>query len=136
MSCPKCQNRKSVKSGHHLGKQRYKCKKCGCQFTREEQRGKGKEVKALAINLYVNGLSFRAIAKIVNVSPKTVYDWVKAFGELTYEKVKPEGDIIIELDEVWHFVKSKKTNCGYGRHTVVLQGNSLTGNVEIVALKH
>ena len=45
-------------------------------------------------------VKFRAIVKIVNVSHKTVYDWVKAFGELTYEKVKPEGDIIIELDTV------------------------------------
>jgi len=40
--------------------------------------------------------------------------------ELTYEKAKPEGDIIIELDEVWHFIKSKKTNCGYVNHIVVI----------------
>jgi len=33
---------------------------------------------------------------------------MKAFEDLTFEKAKPEGDIIIELDEIWHFMKSKK----------------------------
>ena len=134
MRCPKCQNTKSVKSGHHLGKQRYKCKNCGCQFTREVPRGKEIETKCLAIILYVNGLSFRAIGKIVNVSHKAVYDWVKAFGLETYEKPQPKGDIVVELDEMWHFLKAKKTSFGYGKHIVALQVNSSTGSVEGVTV--
>ena len=135
MRCPKCQNVHSIKSGHHLGKQRYKCKECGCQFTREQPKGKDIESKCLAIILYVNGLSFRAIANIVKVSHKAVYDWVKAFGLETYEKPKPQGDIVVELDEMWHFITAKKTNFGYGKHIVALQVNSSTGNVEAVTVK-
>ena len=135
MKCPKCQNTQSVKNGKHLGKQRYKCKTCGCQYTREQPKGKDVETKCLAIILYVNGLSFRAIASIVKVSHKAVYDWVKAFGLETYEKPKPQGDIVVELDEMWHFITSKKTNFGSGKHIVVLQVNSSTGNVEAVTVK-
>jgi len=97
-------------------------------------RGKEIETKCLAIILYVNGLSFRAIGKIVNVSHKAVYDWVKAFGLETYEKPQPKGDIVVELDEMWHFLKAKKTSFGYGKHIVALQVNSSTGSVEGVTV--
>ena len=116
MKCVKCQSENSVKSGHHLGRQRYRCKDCSCQFTREIPKGKDLETKCLAIILYVNGLSFRAIANIVGVSHKAVYDWVRVFGLETYEKPKPQGEVVIELDELWHFVKAKKTNFGSGKH--------------------
>jgi hypothetical protein len=43
--------------------------------------------------------------------------------------------LIIELDEMWHFIKSKKTSAGYGRLSAVLPASSLTGNAEIVVAK-
>ena len=132
MPCTKCHSNNTVKNGNHLGRQRYKCKECGYQFTLERQRGKDAEIKCLAIILYINGLSFRAIAKIVKVSHKAVFDWVKNFGLETYEKPQPKGDVVIELDEMWHFLNSKKTNFGYGKHFVVLQVNSSSGSVEAV----
>ena len=134
--CRKCGCEKTVKNGQHLGRQRYKCKECGFQFTQEQPKGKSIESKCLAVILYVNGLSFRAIAKIVKVSHKAVYDWVKAFGVETYEKPRPQGDVVLELDEMWHYVGAKKTNSGSGKLTVELQVNSLTGSVETVTVKH
>jgi len=135
MKCTKCHSIETVKNGNHLNRQRYKCKKCGYQFTLGRQRGKEAEIKCLAIILYVNGLSFRAISKIVNVSHKAVYDWVKSFGLDTYEKPKPSGDVVIELDEMWHYLNVKKTSFGYGKHFVVLQVNSSTGNVDAVIVR-
>ena len=135
MKCSKCGSDHSVKNGIHLGRQRYKCKECGYQFTLEKPRGKDLEKKCLAVILYINGLSFRAIANIVKVSHKAVYDWVKAFAIETYEKPKPQGDVVIELDEMWHYLKVKKTSFGYGKRFVVLQVNSSTGNVETVTVK-
>ena len=35
MNCPKCNCSTSVKSGKIKDKQRYKCKKCGCNYTVE-----------------------------------------------------------------------------------------------------
>jgi transposase-like protein len=134
--CPKCKNAHSVKNGHHHDKQRYKCKKCNCQFTQEHPRGKNTKTKYWAVLLYVNGLSFRAIAKLVGVSHKAVYDWVKAFSIATYEKPLPQGDIVVELDDMlWHFLKFKKTSFGSGKPTAVPPSSSLTGNVETVTVK-
>ena len=134
MKCRKCGSQESVKNGKHLGRQRYKCKGCGFQFTQEQPRGKDVETKCLSIILYVNGLSFRAIAKIVKVSHKAVYDWVKAFGLETYEKPTPVGPVVVELDEMWHYLHAKKTNTGYGKRIVALQVNSSTGKVEGVTV--
>ena len=134
MKCSRCSSDKAVKNGNHHGRQRYKCKECGYQFTLDKPRGMDVAIKCLAIILYVNGLSFRAIAKIVMVSHKAVYDWVKSFGLETYEKPRPQGDVIIELDEMWHFLTSKKTSFGFGKRFVVLQVNSSTGNVETVTV--
>jgi hypothetical protein len=88
------------------------------------------KTQTLAILLYVNGLSFCAIAKLVGVSHKAVYDWVRAFGLATCEKPAPQGEIVVGLDELWHFLKFKKTNSGSGKPTAVSPGNSLVGNAE------
>ena len=130
VKCRKCGSEESVKNGHHLGRQRYKCKGCGFQSTMGLPRGKGIETKCLAAILYVNGLSFRAIAKIVKASHKAVYDWVRKLGVDTCEKPKPSASIAVELDEMWHFIGSKKTSFGYGKHIVAIQVNSSTGSVE------
>ena len=134
MRCSKCRSEKSIKSGKHLGRQRYKCKECGYQFTLDRPRGKDLQVKCLAVILYVNGLSFRKIAQIIKVSHKTVYDWVKSLGLETYEKLKSEVSVVIELDEMRCFLTAKKTSFGHGAHFVVLQVNSSTGDMEAVAV--
>ena len=134
MTCIKCNSTHNVKNGNHHGCQRYKYKDCGYQFTTDKPRGADTEKKCLAIILYINGLSFRAIAKIIKVSHKAVYDWVKAFAIETYEKPKPQGDVIVELDEMWHFIKAKKTSSGFGKHIVVLQVSSSTGNADGVTV--
>ena len=33
MKCPKCGQMEKTKNGFHRGKQRYKCKCCGCNYT-------------------------------------------------------------------------------------------------------
>ena len=132
MRCPKCKSEKNVKSGHHLGRQRYRCKDCGCQFTQDHPKGKSIEKKCLAIVLYVNGLSFRAIARIVKVSPKSVFDWVKAFGLESYTKPKSQESMDVDPNEIWRIVDGKT---GLKKNFIALQINQTTGDVEAVAIK-
>jgi len=72
----------------------------------------------------------RTIARTFSVAPSTILYWVRNFALKVYEKPTPEGDVVIELDEMWHFIKLKKTNAGYGRLIAALPVNWLTGNVE------
>ena len=130
-NCPKCTSSMTVKNGTHLGRQRYRCKGCGFQFTRKTPRGRPASEKALAILLYTLGLSFNAIARIFGVATSTIMRWVRTFAEKTYEKPKPGQAVIVELDEMWHYLQAKKTNSGYGKLIVAIPVNSLTGNVAI-----
>ena len=137
MCCKKCGGEKHVKAGFIDGEQRYKCKDCGCKFVPTRHRGKPEKDKLLAVWLYLHGLSFRTIAKLLKVTHKSIYDWVKAFAKANYIKPMPQGSaVIVELDEMWHFVHSKKHNYGYGKLIVAIPVNLLTGNAEGETMLH
>jgi transposase-like protein len=135
MVCRKCGSPKSVKNGKRSGKQCYKCKDCGFQYTKEESNGHSESERNKAIAMYLLELSMRTAAKLFHVNVSTILYWIRNFAIKTYETPAPKGPVIIELDEMWHFIKSKKTSAGYGRLIAVVPVNSLTGNVEIVAAK-
>ena len=128
--CPKCQSIEVVKNGKVQGKQRYKCKFCSLQFTRLTPRGRPAQEKAMAVTLYTLGLSIRAIARLIGVSPTAVLKWIKTFAKTHYEKPAPGDAIIVELDEMWHYLGSKKTSYGSGKLIVEKLESLLTGNVE------
>src|SRR4051812_50081916 len=60
-ACPVCGGAALIKSGHACGRQRWRCKGCGRQFTRTTPRGKPAGMKREAIGLYCTGLSLNAI---------------------------------------------------------------------------
>ena len=128
--CPKCQSREVVKNGKVQEKQRYKCKSCSLQFTRLTPRGRPAQEKAMAVTLYTLGLSIRAIARLIGVSPTAVLKWIKTFAKTHYEKPAPGDAIIVELDEMWHYLGSKKTSYGSGKLIVERLENSSIGSVE------
>ena len=76
-ACPACGGSGLIKSGHACGRQRWRCKGCGRQFTRTTPRGKPATVKAAAIELYCTGLSLNAIGKRLGVSAQSVMRWVR-----------------------------------------------------------
>ena len=129
MNCPKCE-RESSRNGKHSGKQRYKCKGCNYQFVSRNGRGKDKQTKCAAVTLYLYGLSFRAIAKYLKVSHTVVMNWVRAFAKANYEKPEITEPVIIELDEMWHFVGQKKLNVGFGKPFVEHLVSLSTGSAE------
>ena len=127
---PNCQSIEVVQNGKVQGKQRYKCKSCSLQFTRLTPRGRPAQEKAMAVTLYTLGLSIRAIARLIGVSPTAVLKWIKTFAKTHYEKPAPGDAIIVELDEMWHYLGSKKTSYGSGKLIVEKLESLLTGNVE------
>ena len=110
MPCKKCGSEISVKAGFIKGEQRYLCKSCGCKFVPTLQKGKDDKTKLTAVWLYCHGLSFRTIAKYLNVNVRSVFNWVKAFAIKNYVKPEPSesSEIVLELDEMWHYINSKK----------------------------
>ena len=137
MGCKKCGGEEHSKNGFVKGHQRYKCKSCGYQFVPTLQKGFDEKTKLTACLLYISGLSLRTIARLLNTSATSVLSWVKKFALQNYEKPQPNSEtVVIQLDEMWHFLNLKKTNSGYGKHIVLIPDNLLTGNAVIVILIH
>jgi len=120
MECKKCKSERIIKNGQARNKQRYHCKSCGLNFVEgDERKGKNEEKKRLAIKLYLENMGFRAIGRVLKVSNVAVLKWVRQAGELIEayhqqrSKQEQEPVDVLELDELWHYVK-KKRSYGYG----------------------
>ena len=63
------------------GRQRYKCRQCGYHFTVAKV---GREVDSYyvikALQLYIEGVSYREIERLLGVSHVSVMNWVKKYG--------------------------------------------------------
>ena len=75
--------------------------------------------------------------KFFKVSVKAVFDWVKSYAKANYVKPEPKGEaVVVELDEMWHYLHSKKDRYGYGRLIVAIPINLSTGNAEGETMIH
>ena len=131
--CKRCGSEEHVKNGLMRTKQRYLCKGCGLNFTDTPPRGKPLALKAVAVLLYVSGLSMNRTAKLLGVSTPTIQAWLEQFAAAYAQKPEPEGRaVVIELDEMWHYLKKSPSHSGFGRLGIVLQGGWWTGNAAVV----
>src|SRR4051795_1421216 len=109
LRCKGCGGEEHVKNGFMRGKQRYRCKACGLNFTDTPPRGMPLRVKVEAVLLYLSGLSMNRTAKLLGVSTPSVQAWIERFAEVYARKPEPEGRaVVVELDEVWRFLKKTK----------------------------
>ena len=133
LRCKRCGGEEHVKNGLMRGKQRYRCKACGLNFTDTPPRGMPLRVKVTAVLLYLSGLSMNRTAKLLGVSTPSVMTWIEQFAEAYAQKPEPEGRaVVVELDEMWHFLKKSGTSSGSGRLGIVLQAAWLTGSAAVV----
>ena len=116
LSCPKCQNNHIIKSGVINNKQRYLCKKCNYFFTVNKI---GKKIDdyyvTKALQLYLEGLSYREIERIIGVSHVTISNWVKMFNikKPSHADYHPTYKIFNHLELV-EYLKNKSLLSGAG----------------------
>ena len=133
LRCKRCGSEEHVKNGRMRGQQRYLCKGCGLNFTDTPPRGKPLALKVTAVLLYVSGLSMNRTAKLLGVSTPTIQAWLEQFAAAYAQKPEPEGRaVVIELDEMWHYLKKSRSRSGSGRLGIVLQGSWWIGNAAVV----
>ena len=123
MRCPKCKGEEKTKNGFKNGVQRYKCKPCGCNYTKSTPRGYPIEVKREALRYYLEGIGFRKIERLLGISHTAVIYWVKKAGEkikeIAFEERKAEKVDILELDEMCiNFKKIKQKMDMVGSRTI------------------
>ena len=78
--CPKCAHVGAVRNGVINKRQRYRCGSCGYNFTVSKL---GKSISSYyvvkALQLYIEGVSYREIERLLGVSHVSVMNWVKKY---------------------------------------------------------
>ena len=117
--CPHCKSDKVRKNGKNRGTQRMLCSVCGKTFPLEPKRYT-KEDKYKALMMYLNNVGIRKIALFFGVSAPAVLKWIKNAHELLQELLESFNPLvsdkadIIELDEIYTYVKKRKIEQSYG----------------------
>lgn len=111
MHCPSCSGEKLRKAGPKGGYQRYRCMACLKYFTDRPPRF-SPEVKAQALDMYMNNVGIRKIARFVGASPAGVLRWIRKAHASVQERLIEAGQLaangkpdIIEMDEIYTFVQ-------------------------------
>jgi len=102
------------------GKQRYKCKVCNRQFIEfYKPPGYDRAIKEKCLEMYVNGIGFRAIERVMGVHHTTVINWVKQIGN-RLDKAPESEEIpeITQIDELQTFIGKKKIRFGFGQRLI------------------
>ena len=115
-SCPKCLQNNVVKSGIVKERQRFLCKDCNYYFTVKKI---GKQIDdyyvTKALHLYLEGLSFREIERIIGVSNVTISSWINKYNikrpplsefDYTYK--------VFKQNELIAFIQNEKNIKGSG----------------------
>jgi transposase-like protein len=116
LACPKCQGNQIIKSGVINSKQRYLCKKCNYFFTVPKIGKKIDDYSVTkALQLYLEGLSYREIERIIGVSHVTISNWVKSFNikKPSHANYHPTYKIFNHL-ELIAYIKNKDLLSGAG----------------------
>ena len=119
--CPNCTSTKYVKSGIINNRQRYKCKECGYNFTVFKD---GKKISDYYVNkalqLYLEGLTYREIERILGVSHVSVLNWVKKYKVKRPERTNyhPSYKILSAIELANYFSKTENLK---GAGTIVTE---------------
>ena len=84
-------------------------------------------MKKNALHLYLEGLGFRSIGRLLGVSNVSILNWIRYFGEQVSLLNEDGKEIeVVELDETHSYIGSKKTIAGYGLLLIDMGKNSST----------
>ncbi len=116
--CAQCGSSHQVKNGTTAqGKQEYHCRSCGAYGTLNPSVRYPPERKAEILRAYQERSSLRRLERTFGVARQTVAKWLRTEAAALPNSppvVEASPRDVLELDEVWSFVGSKKTNVGSG----------------------
>jgi transposase-like protein len=122
MECKHCGSTNLVKFGIVSGKQRFKCKDCGKSTRENDGRVKYPPDKRLRVlKMYLENAGIRSIERLEGVPNSLIIKWIRRSAEFISELLrasapaeKPEYVEIMEMDELYSFVKKNSAESSYG----------------------
>jgi transposase len=80
--------------------------------------------------LYGHGVSMHALGRMFGVRASSVLKWIRRYATAQDVKPGPSGKaVVLELDDMWHFLQNNGAHAGSGTLWIVRQANSWTGRV-------
>ena len=134
-NCPSCKSELKTKDGVVKVRQRYKCKSCNFRYTIGDRTNERNILKRSGLDLYLEGLGFRSIGRILKVSHVSVYNWIRSFGKIVESLRSSKTPEIVEIDELHSYIGNKKTTAGYGLLLIDLGKSSLISHSDPEVLK-
>ena len=107
MKCPHCDrtDRQNKVGKTVSGRQRYCCMFCNRKYTpNPKPRGYPIEMHRQAIEMYVDGMNLRKIARHVGINHQTIANWVRMYAEQLSKPPTPKEVQIAEFDEMRCFL--------------------------------
>lgn len=116
--CERCASTNLVRNGRtKTGKQKYHCRECGAYGTLNPTVKYTAERKEEILKAYQERSSLRGLERTFGVARQTVATWLRQEDSQLPDLLPldlAQSDDVLELDELWSFVGSKKTNDGFG----------------------
>ena len=111
--CRKCSSTNIVKNGkNRYDNQQYHCKDCKCYGVLYPKHPYSSKRKAEILRAYQERVSMRGITRIFGVARNTLASWisihVEALPDLKETLLPYHSGDVLELDEMWSFVKTKQ----------------------------
>jgi transposase-like protein len=109
--CPHCEatERQTTYGRTARGSQRYKCRECARVYTPDPLPLGYPDEKREAVRLYLEGVNFRRIGRILSVNHQPVINWINSYhASLPASALSVTAPQVVELDELFTFVRSKK----------------------------
>lgn len=118
--CRRCGSANYRRNGSYKGSQRYQCLACGAYFS-DRVRKFSYAVKAQALDMYLNNVGIRKVARFTGASPASVLKWIRA-ASLRLSRQLAQASIevgeqlpdVIEMDEIYTYVKKNTAVPSYG----------------------
>ena len=108
------------KNGTYQGVQHYWCRSCGGYFSDQPRKFTFAD-KAKALDMHLNNVGIRKIARFTGASPALIGRWMKAFGARLQAQIAAAGEQVamsapdvIEMDEAYAFVQKNSGAPSYG----------------------
>ncbi len=123
MECRHCGSVNLIKSGIVQGKQRHKCKECGKTTRQNDGRVKYSPDKKLRVlKMYLENAGIRSIERLEGVPNPLIIRWIRNSAALISDLLKPSAPVekledveIMEMDELYSFIKKNGTESTYGQ---------------------
>jgi transposase-like protein len=115
-ACPICHSTfRQIKNGHTVsGSPLMRCVACRKTYNlAPKKQGYPESLRHQAVKMYVEGINFRRIGRLLGVNHQTVVNWVNAY----HRSLPPQPDSppdgttaeVIEMDALFTFVGEKNT---------------------------